>query len=54
MLVEARVGYELLPSLFLEGVLRAESVDDAERGLDRYVAPSVSLRWGLPFQSVRY
>ena len=54
VLAEARVGYELLPELFLEGVLRAESVDDAERGLDRYVAPSLSLRWGLPFQSVRY
>src|SRR6056297_982204 len=54
VLAEARVGYELLPSLFVEGVLRAESIDDAERGLDRYVAPFASLRWGLPFQSVRY
>ncbi len=54
VLAEARVGYELLPSLFLEAALRAESVDDAERGLDRYVAPFASLRWGLPFQSVRY
>jgi hypothetical protein len=54
VLVEARIGYELLPSLFVEGVLRAESVDDAERGLDRYVAPAASLRWGLPFQSTRY
>jgi hypothetical protein len=54
LLAEARVGYELLPSLFLEAVVRAESVDDAERGLDRYVAPFASLRWGLPFPSVRY
>jgi hypothetical protein len=54
ILAEARVGYELLPSLFLEAVVRAESVDDAERGLDRYVAPYASLRWGLPFPSVRY
>ncbi len=54
VLAEAHVGYELLPTLFVEGVLRAESVDDAERGLGRYVAPFASLRWGLPFQSVRY
>ncbi|MEP0548724.1 MAG: capsule assembly Wzi family protein [Rhodothermales bacterium] len=54
VLAEARIGYELLPSLFVEGTLRAESVDDAERGLDRYVAPSAALRWGLPFQSTRY
>ncbi|MEM1044202.1 MAG: hypothetical protein AAGI91_16460 [Bacteroidota bacterium] len=54
MLAEARVGYEVLPSLFAEVALRAESVDDAERGLDRYVAPFASLRWGVPFQSVRY
>ena len=54
LLVEARVGYEVLPELFLEAALLAESVDDAERGLDRYVAPFASLRWGLPFNSVRY
>ena len=54
VLAEARVGYELLPSLFVEAALRAESVDDAERGLDRYVAPFASLRWGIPFGSVRY
>lgn len=54
MLLEARLGYEVLPELYLEGVLLAESVDDAEMGLDRYVAPFVSLRWGLPFTSMRY
>ncbi len=54
MLAEARVGFEVLPSLFVEAALRAESVDDAERGLDRYIAPFASLRWGVPFQSVRY
>jgi hypothetical protein len=54
LLVEARAGYELLPGLYAEGVLRAESVDDAQAGLRRYVAPFASLRWGLPFQSVRY
>lgn len=54
LLVEARVGYEVLPELYLEAALLAESVDDAERGLDRYVAPFASLRWGLPFNSMRY
>ena len=53
-LVEARAGYQLLPDLFVEASLRFESVDDAERGLTRYVAPSLALRWGLPFRSVRY
>ena len=53
-LLEARLGYELLPELYVEAVLLAESLDDAETGLDRYVAPFVSLRWGLPFTSMRY
>jgi hypothetical protein len=53
-LVEARAGYEVLPDLFVEAALRFESLDDAERGLDRYVAPSLALRWGAPFRSVRY
>lgn len=53
-LVEARADYELLPSLFASLALRAESIDDAETGRDRYVAPFVLLRWGLPFGSVRY
>ena len=53
-LVEARAGYEVLPDLFLEATLRFESVDDAERGIDRYVAPSLALRWGIPFRSARY
>jgi len=54
LLVEARAGYELLPGLYAEAALRAEVLDDAESGLRRYVAPFGSLRWGLPFQSVRY
>ena len=53
-LLEAHAGYELLPELFLEAALRVASVDDAERGLDRYVAPYLMLRWALPFQSRRY
>ena len=53
-LIEAHAGYELLPRLFVEAALRAQSTDDALRGLDRYAAPFVSLRWGLPFRSERY
>lgn len=54
LLAEGSVGYELLPSLWIHAALRAESIDDAETGTDRYLAPFVGLRWGLPFQSVRY
>ena len=53
-LVEAYAGYELLPDVYLELAVRAESIDDAETGLDRYVVPFLMLRWGLPFQSTRY
>lgn len=53
-LVEAYAGYEFLPAVSLDLGLRGESIDDAETGLDRYVAPFVMLRWGLPFKSVRY
>lgn len=53
-IAEGHVGYELLPGLVLEAALRAESIDDDERGLDRYVAPFLLLRWGLPFQRLRY
>ena len=54
MLVEGRAGYEVLPGLVLEGVLRYEALDDAELGLDRYLSVGGQLRWGLPYQSVRY
>ena len=54
LLLEAHIDYELLPDLFLEGAVRVESVDDEETGLYRYVEPSLSLRWGLPFRSIRY
>ncbi len=53
-LVEATAGYELLPRLYAAAAVRAESLQDAETGLDRYVAPAVLLRWGLPFQSFRW
>ncbi len=54
LLVEARLGYELLPNLYLEAALRARALDDAQAGLDRYVAPFLLMRWGLPLRSVRY
>ncbi len=54
LLAEGFVGYEFLPALWVHVALRAESIDDAETGTDRYVAPFLGLRWGLPFQSVRY
>lgn len=51
---EGRIGYQALPRLWLDAMVRAESTDDAETGVNRYVAPYVSLRWGLPFESLRY
>ena len=53
-LLEGRAGYEVLPSLFVEGTLRYEAIEDELLGLDRYLAVGAQLRWGLPFQSVRY
>jgi hypothetical protein len=52
--IEAVVGYEVLPSMYLDIALRSEDVDDALRGRNRYVNPLIQLRWGLPFQSMRY
>ena len=53
-LAEGHAGYEFLPGAYAEVALRFESIEDEERGLDRYVAPFLLLRWGLPFQSARY
>lgn len=51
---EARASVQALPRLWLDALVRAEQVKDAERGTRRFVAPYVSLRWGLPFESARY
>jgi hypothetical protein len=52
--VEAHVGWEALPQLVIEGALRAEWIDDEVRGTTRRLNPFLSVRWGLPFDSVRY
>lgn len=53
-LVEAAVGYEVLPNLRVQTTVQGEVVDDAERGTDLYLSPRLGLAWGLPFQSLRY
>ena len=53
-LLEAHLGVEVLPKLFVEGAVQVRTVDDAVRGVSRAWSPYVMLRWGLPFQSVRY
>ncbi|MEO0559251.1 MAG: hypothetical protein AAF170_13825 [Bacteroidota bacterium] len=53
-LVEGRAGVRLLPDLTAGAALRFRSVDDAENGQVRYVAPVIYARWGLPFASDRY
>jgi len=54
LLLEAHVGWEALPRLFVEGAIRAQVVDDEERGRVRRLNPYLTLRWGLPFESLRY
>ncbi|MDT0630609.1 hypothetical protein [Rubrivirga litoralis] len=53
-LVEARLGYEVLPRLVVEGAAVYQSLDDAERGRDRALTGLLQLRWGLPFRSERF
>ena len=53
-LVEARLGYEVLPRLVVEGAAVYQSLSDAERGRDRALTAFLQLRWGLPFRSERY
>ena len=53
-LAEARLGYEVLPRLVVEGAAVFQSVDDAERGRERALTALLQLRWGLPFRSERY
>lgn len=52
--VTVMAGYELLPSLFFEAGVGYFAIDDGETGVNRYVNPSVSMRWGLPVRSLRY
>ncbi|MFV1981124.1 MAG: capsule assembly Wzi family protein, partial [Rhodothermia bacterium] len=51
---EAHGGFELYPNLFLEGALQFEHFKDGVTGTDWYLAPLLTLRWGLPYQSIRY
>lgn len=52
--LEGRLGYELLPNLFAEGVLRYEALRDAETGTTGYTGAFVQLRWGFPPQHPLY
>jgi hypothetical protein len=54
ILAEMHAGYELLPGLFLETMVQSHVIDDKERGTDWYVVPTFGVRWGLPFDSIRY
>lgn len=54
ILGEASAGYELLPRLMLEVGARGERIDDEVQGVTAYIEPFATLRWGMPFASVRY
>ena len=53
-LLEAYAGYELLPRLYLEAAVRARHVEDAGERDMTAIEPFLSMRWGLPFGSLRY
>jgi hypothetical protein len=53
-LAELRSGYEFLPGAHIEGHLRFDRLDDDELGRRQFIEPAVALRWGMPFQSVRF
>ncbi len=52
-LVEGALSFEVAPRLAVELAGLYQSLDDAERGLDRALAATVGVRWEVPFQSVR-
>ena len=54
ILGEVHGGYEVLPQLYLEVAFQFEHYDDVELGTQWYLSPSAMIRWGLPFQSLRY
>lgn len=53
-LLEVAVEAEVLPHLHVSTAVRGERVDDAQWGTDYYLSPRILLRWGMPFQSLRY
>ncbi len=54
VIIELHGGYELLPNLNASLALQIERFSDGELGTQSYFFPFAMLRWGLPFQSVRY
>ncbi|MDX1440109.1 MAG: hypothetical protein R3284_09415, partial [Rubricoccaceae bacterium] len=51
----ARASFELLPSLFVEGIADYASInEDSPNGQRSYLNVSGGIRWGLPYQSARY
>lgn len=54
LLIELHGGYELLPNLYTALALQIEHFSDGVLGTQSYFYPFAMLRWGLPFQSVRY
>jgi hypothetical protein len=52
--VEGHAGYEVLPNMRVDLAYRFETVNDDEVGRSFYHAPTLMLRWGMPYQSLRY
>ena len=52
--LDAHLGYEIGPSLFIEAHLRLLRTHDAETGTDTFVAPALGIRWNAPFEPRRF
>ena len=53
-IVEAWTSLEVLPEVHLGGGLMYHSLADDERGRNRFATGFLQLRWGLPYQSMRF
>lgn len=53
-LLDVAVEAEVLPHLHVSTAVRGQRIDDAQQGTDYYLSPRILLRWGLPYQSLRY
>lgn len=54
LMLEAYAAVELLPQLHLQGSLRTEKLSDDESGDRTIIQPSIALRWGFPFDRLRF
>lgn len=54
LLIEGRVGWEVLPDLWLEGALVGQTIRDELDGDYNALTALTQIRWGIPFRSERF